>query len=243
MSPLLVFHIVAGTAALLFGFAAVFAPKRRGPHVIAGGGFVWTMAAMIVGACLIRIAQGDPAGVLAATLPFYLVVTAVRTMRRADAAFTAVDQSLMYYAALCGVVLVVQGYGIMQLPGGRTARGVPFGASFVSALVAFLAVWGDAAVWRGGPRRGAMRVRRHLWRMSVALFVASGSLFLGQVQALPSPLRPWPLRFTLAYLPLAMMLFYLMRYRRRRGAERFTPAAPSARAEQQLACADQPTPA
>jgi hypothetical protein len=73
--------------------------------------------------------------------------------------------------------------------------------------------------------RGPARVRRHLWRMCFAMFIATGSFFLGQANVLPEPLRVRPVRTLLAYLPLMLMFFYLWRYRDRR---RRAVAAPTA---------------
>ena len=54
-----------------------------------------------------------------------------------------------------------------------------------------------------------------------ALFVASGSFFLGQAKIFPKPMRIYPLLAIPALLPLALMLYWLVRvlftkwYRRR----------------------------
>jgi hypothetical protein len=95
--------------------------------------------------------------------------------------------------------------------------------------------WGDVRVARRGVPAGPARVRRPLWRMCYAMFVASGSFFLGQAQVLPAPPRAGPVPTLLAFLPLLLMPFYLWRYRDRRRSVaapaagiRLTNRAPSA---------------
>ncbi|MGH7561110.1 MAG: hypothetical protein ACRENB_08820 [Gemmatimonadales bacterium] len=55
---------------------------------------------------------------------------------------------------------------------------------FLFGIVGVLAGAGDFRVIRSGARQGAARLRRHLWRMSFALFIAALSFFIGLL-ALP----------------------------------------------------------
>lgn len=52
--------------------------------------------------------------------------------------------------------------------------------------------------------------------MCFALFVASGSFFLGQADEIPESLRIWPVLTILAVLPLVALLYWLWRVRFRR---------------------------
>ena len=108
--------------------------------------------------------------------------------------------------------------------GGVPARSIAV-ASFLNATVMLLGWWGDVRVSRRGVPRGPARVRRHLWRMCFATFVASGSFFLGQADSLPEPLRVRPVLTMLAFLPLLLMFVYLWRYRDRRRSAVAAPAA------------------
>jgi hypothetical protein len=53
------------------------------------------------------------------------------------------------------------------------------------------------------------RIRRHLWRMCFAFFIATGSFFLGQQRVMPVAVRGSPVLFALAFAPFAVMLFWL----------------------------------
>ena len=54
------------------------------------------------------------------------------------------------------------------------------------------------------------RIARHLWRMCVSLFFASGSLFLGQPQVFPDWFNATPAPFILALAPLVAMIIWLV---------------------------------
>jgi len=105
---------------------------------------------------------------------------------------------------------------------GAIASDVKGNAGFVYPLVMFAGLAlsageGDRRMIRAGGLRGAARVRRHLWRMCTALFIAAGSFFLGPVRRIPEPLRIPALRL-LPFLVLATMAYWLWRYRRKRGS-------------------------
>jgi hypothetical protein len=56
--------------------------------------------------------------------------------------------------------------------------------------------------------------------MCVALFFASGSLFLGQQQVFPKALQGSPILVALAVAPLLLMVFWLLRVRLARAFHR-----------------------
>src|SRR5687768_14817472 len=104
------------------------------------------------------------------------------------------------------------------------ARGVaPAGNIPVALLTIYLVVTGVQAVRPPGPPR----IKRHLVRMCLALFIASGSFFLGQADEIPRALRVQiqPMLTMLALTPLAVMGFWLVRLRRRKSARRMASAA------------------
>jgi hypothetical protein len=78
---------------------------------------------------------------------------------------------------------------------------------------------GDRRMIRAGGLQGKPRIKRHLWRMSVALFIASASFFLGPVRRIPEPLRIPALRL-IPLLVLVTMAYWLWRYRARRTSRR-----------------------
>ena len=71
----------------------------------------------------------------------------------------------------------------------------------------------------GRRTQGLARLKRHLWRMCVALFIAAASFFLGPVRRIPEPLRIPALRL-IPLVVLVTMAFWLWRYRRKRKSPR-----------------------
>ena len=84
---------------------------------------------------------------------------------------------------------------------------------FVFGTVGLLAGIGDVRMLRVGMLRGAPRLARHLWRMCFALFIASGSFFLGQAKVFPKPIRIIPLLAVPVVAVLVMMVYWLWRIR------------------------------
>lgn len=106
---------------------------------------------------------------------------------------------------------------VMSVTGGVIAVGRPGAAVNIPAalVTTYLVVTGIRAVRPGSGLQGSARLRSHLWRMSTALFVATGSFFLGPVRRIPEPLRLPALRL----IPLAVLLtmaYWLWRLRRKR---------------------------
>lgn len=99
--------------------------------------------------------------------------------------------------------------------GAASANGYPL---IIFGMVATGAGIGDARVLRWGPLSGAPRLKRHLWRMCFALFVASLAFFAPRTR-LPVPLRIPALRFAGAVTPLVTIAYWMWRLRIRRAAK------------------------
>ena len=85
---------------------------------------------------------------------------------------------------------------------------------------------GDLRVFWSGPLRGRPRLKRHLWRMCFALFIAAGSFF-SSARALPSTSEPFlsaPMRILPILLVFVAMFYWLWRLRAR-GVVRGVPSA------------------
>ena len=84
---------------------------------------------------------------------------------------------------------------------------------YVFAIVGAIAAAGDLKMILRGGLSGTARIARHLWRMSAALTIASGSFFLGQQRIMPAFMRGSPWLFAPAVAPLLLMVFWLIRVR------------------------------
>ena len=88
----------------------------------------------------------------------------------------------------------------------------------IFGLVALLAGVGDRRMLRAGGFQGTARLKRHLWRMSTALFIAAGAFFLGPVSRVPEPLRALPFEL-IPLVVLLTMAYWLWRLRNRSQAK------------------------
>jgi uncharacterized membrane protein len=228
---MLVVHIAAGAVALIAGGIALFTAKGRSLHRRSGRVFAVSMLVMGLSGALIAALTGAGVSVLAGFLASYFAVTAWTTVRAPATGGRALDLAmcLLAFALAAGSL----GTGAAAVSAGRSALGgVPVGVLFAFGVAALLSGIGDARRIRSGGLTGAKRLRRHLWRMCVALFIASGSFFLGQADEFPKVLRIPALLAIPAFLPLGVMLYWLWRVRGRRhvtGAEGATIAPGEAR--------------
>jgi hypothetical protein len=211
-SLLLPLHIIAGTLGMLSGFVAVFLLKGSRRHGIAGNVFVITMLALSASGVYLAIMKSQPGNILGGTLTFYLVATAWLTARRRDGEPGIFDW---------GALLVVLAVGATQVTYGIEAAisrtGLKFGYPpwpyFFMGSVALLAATGDVRVLVRRGISGTRRIARHLWRMCFALFIAAMSIFLARQQIFPAFMRKTGALVFLSFLPLILMIFWLIRVR------------------------------
>jgi hypothetical protein len=60
---------------------------------------------------------------------------------------------------------------------------------------------------------GTQRIARHLWRIRFAFFIASASVFLARAHLFPAFMRRTGTLYLLSFLPLLLMMFWLIRIR------------------------------
>ena len=195
-------HILAGGLAIVFGFIAMFAAKGGTVHRQLGLYFVYAMVVMALGGALMALKpEGSPTNVVAGLATFYFVTTALMTVRR-DHRLGPIDT----FAAVAAVAICILG-----IRAGMSGRGES--PSFVFAVIIFLAAVGDVRMIRAGGVRGPKRITRHLWRMCVAMVVASGSFFLGPPGRVPDIINIKALLPLPVILPLLVMAFWMWRLR------------------------------
>ncbi len=205
------FHVLAGTIAILTGFVALFAVKGSPLHRRSGTIFVYAMLVMALSGAVIAVgrfgaAMNIPAGLVTA----YLIVTALLTVQPSSPRVRQVENGAMVAAFVLALVCMLA--AINSALSGLPGFAVPlliFGAVVLSAGV------GDRRMLRAGGLQGRARLRRHLWRMCLGLFIASASFFLGPVRRIPEPLRLPALRL-IPFVALATMAYWLWRYRENR---------------------------
>src|SRR5215472_11730601 len=212
VSPILLLHICAGTTGVFSGFVAVFLRKGSRSHRRAGNVFFIAMLCLgASGACL-GFLRSQPTNVLAGILTCYLVATAWMTARRGEEGTSIFD-----FGALSVALVVAAGYVSYGLAAARSETGlrdgVPAGMLFVMGSVALLGAVGDGRMLARGGVSGARRLGRHLWRMCFALFIAAASVFMARQRLFPGILRQTGMLYLLSFLPLILMIFWLIRVR------------------------------
>ena len=168
-------HVIGGTIAMLSGFVALYALKGARLHRKSGTIFVYAMLVMSLSGAVIAVgrpgaAMNIPAGLVTA----YLVITSLLTVRPPSARSRRVERGAMLAAFALGVASVVSAF----VSAGRGNAGFVFPLLMFGGLALSAGV-GDRRMLRAGGLQGAARLKRHLWRMCVALFIAAGSFFLG----------------------------------------------------------------
>ncbi len=217
-----VVHIAGGATGLVSGTIAVCARKGSPLHRKAGTVFVVSMMAMAVFAIYLGIAVPDQlTNVFIGTFALYLVATAWMTVRRRDGASGYFEKAALFVAlGLCAPFAVLSFQLAVGLPPLFTSA-VPFKGPVLIAIYAFTAVLvfaaiGDARVAVTGGLSGVPRLSRHLWRMCLGLTLAAGSGFTnGFARLLPGPYHVPRSFFLPQFVPLGLMLFWLIRVRTR----------------------------
>ncbi len=221
----LAFHIATGILALAAGFVAVAA--RKGGTWHRRGGTVFTCAMIATGIAIVALSTWEGKSPGGGLLVIYLVATAWSTVQPAGSASRRVDIVLMTLAFVLAAAGYLRTFVALGAPGDRVDD-VPVGAIFISATVVLLAAIGDLKMVRAGGYQGSQRLARHLWRMCVALFIASGSFFIGQMHIFPKPIRIVPLLVALGVSPLVVLVYWMRRVRARRDVHASTIPTPVA---------------
>lgn len=217
LSSILWLHIAAGAGGVACGFAALFLPKGRTAHRLAGRGFVACLVVLgLTGAAtapFLPIAASQVfADVLLGLFAGYLALSGWASVARAGWArqierWAGIAPGLLALAVLAIAAMWTRDlktYGALQ-------TGVMFGLAGLLGLCAGADVRG---VLRTGLSARARTVR-HLWRMctGLALATAGGLAQSGVVERIsPAWRSPW-LVASPVLVVLATMIFWLARMR------------------------------
>lgn len=221
MNAILWAHIAGGLIAIVAGFVAVAARKGGRLHGQAGTLFFGAMLVLGLSAAILEPFRepvpGSPIGPL---LVCYFVGTSWVTARRRDGRTGKFEMIACVLALGAAAGIAWSGLaGTATTPVGR-------GPVFAFAAICLLAGLGDLNIVLRKRMSAAQRLSRHLWRMCFAFFVATGSFFLGQQDIMPEAVRGSPILFVLAFAPLAIMAFWLVRLRFAKSLGRLTLRLP-----------------
>lgn len=199
---LLPIHILAGLIGIISGFVALYTVKGAKFHRKSGRIFVYAMVLVAFTGTLMGAILSEMAAVIPGVLAFYLVMTALRSVRYPVLKFQRADLSLTLLALILGIASILYGF---------VAEGQPTALYIIFGVVTLLAALGDIRIMLGRRIQGKQRIVRHLWRMCLAMFIATGSFFLGQSDEFPEQFRNYGLLAIPVLLVLLTMFYWLVR--------------------------------
>jgi len=206
-------HFAAGLAAIIAGAIALSVTKGGQLHKRSGMAFTWAMIGLGLTAAVIGTYEMVPSQVFAGLLVVYLVFTAMATVKPLPGIGSRINVALMVLAFAYAVVSLYGGVNEWLDPAVEVVGRPRVVPPLVIGTIILLAAIGDLRAIRAGGLQGSRRLTRHLWRMCFALFIATGSFFLGQMKFIPEPVRIVPLLLVLAFAPLPFLLYWMWRVR------------------------------
>ena len=210
----LVAHFGVGLIALASGAIALVVAKGGRLHKRSGMVFTIAMVALGLSAAGIS-AYGNGNNIAGGIFTAYLVFTAMTTVRPGGAHSRRIDVAMMLIGFAVATFMLWGATIAWQAPR-HVLNGVPALMIYFLGTVALLAAIGDLRVIHSGGITGSRRIARHLWRMCFALFIATGSFFLGQMKFIPASVRSLPVLMILAIGPLFILLYWMWRVRLRK---------------------------
>jgi uncharacterized membrane protein len=209
-----VLHISGGTVGILSGGAAAVVRKGERLHRLFGTIFVASMLTMAGAAIFVALVIPQQPNVLAGLFAFYLVASAWITVKRKEGTVGRLERGAALFACAATLTALMFGAQALSDPKSPLSASTPspmvfFIFAFISALAATL----DFRVIRQGGLTGAPRIARHVWRMCLGLFIATGSFFLGQQKVMPVWMRGSPVLLALGFAPLVLLVFWLIKIR------------------------------
>ncbi len=208
-NALLFAHIAGGSVAIAAGYVAVTAKKGGRLHRVAGTTFFLAMLTMTgVAALTAPFIDSKWTNTTAAVFTFYLTVTGWAAIRRRPGEVGRFERVAV--AIPLGIIAMAAVLGVLYA---GTSRLGGFSTVFLFAGLSTLAATCDLSVIRRGGLAGPARTARHLWRMGLAFFVATGSFFMGQQRQFPEAWQGHPIWLIPAFAPLAFLAFWMVRVR------------------------------
>lgn len=231
LPPLLLLHICAAIVGLLSGYLSIALRKGSGLHRAAGSAFFVSMLLMSGSAAAIAVFMSpNMLNMTVGLLTFYLVTTAWWAGRRRDGATGGFDIAALLYVSAVALAGLGFGFEAANSPNG-VKNGMPAAIYFVFGTIALLCAVSDTRMLVRGHLSGPRRIARHLWRMCLALLIATLSFYPGQAKLFPMWLRETNLLFTPHVLLIGSMIFWKVRVsfskaREKRSAARTHEASP-----------------
>jgi hypothetical protein len=175
---------------------------------------VMSLTGALMGA--IKFNRGN---MLAGSLTFYFVITGFLAVKRIPRA-RQIETMAMFAGFVLGALAVWAGVWLAQ----RGRFEAP--PMFLFAAMAITGAIGDARMLRGPELTGKPRIKRHLWRLCFAMWVAAASFFWGPKRRVPEIIY-YPALLPIPVLtPIAAMLYWRWRLRGKKPVRGIQTAVP-----------------
>ncbi|MDR9767888.1 hypothetical protein RJP56_17660 [Shewanella baltica] len=203
-------HILTGSVALISGALSFSVKKGSKLHRKFGLIFVISMAVMASSGALLAILNSERLNAVAGLVTFYLVATAYLTVRSAKRQNPSLNYVLTTFGFAVGLYAIVT--GIISLNSGVVLiDGNPAQVIIIFCSIAVLAAVLDIRAIKSHRISRKAQLIRHIWRVGIAMFIATASFFLGQSQVIPEALRQIVILVTPVLLVLFVTVFWLFR--------------------------------
>jgi uncharacterized membrane protein len=233
----LILHISGGSVGILSGATALFVRKGSPLHRLAGNIFFVSILTMSgIGACVAPFLT-DRGSTVMGMFTFYLVASAWMTVKRKEGSVGVFEKVALCLVVTCVALDFFFGLQAANSPAG-TLDGNPAALFFVFGSIMALAAIADLKMILRGGISGAQRIARHVWRMCFALFIATGSFFLGQQKVMPAFMHGSPVLVVLGIAPLPFMIFWLCRVHFTTAYKKFDIQRPSTRRDLHVGLAE-----
>jgi len=205
-------HIVAGALGSVSGFVALYATKGATLHRKSGMVFVCAMLVLSASGVLMAVfLKPNMGNMMAGVITFYLILTAVLSVRRPSQGSHWLDLGAMLVGFAGGLTGIVLGFDAIARGGIR--QGIPAPVFFIFGAVGLLASAGDVRMIRAGGLRGTPRLVRHQWRMCLGLVIAAASFFFGPPGRVPEVINIPALLPVPVVAPIFAMAYWRWRLR------------------------------
>ena len=209
-------HIAAGAIGLASGATALVARKGGAIHRASGTVFIvaiLTMAA--IGAAMAPLLP-QRSSVAPGLLTFYLAATAWLTLRPRGPTIRRLEMAAMSIAV--AAVALNLAWAFQAATTGADIDGDGSAIFLVFASMPALGAVLDVRAFARGGVFGPERIRRHIWRICLALLITSSSFFLGQQRVFPGAWRGAPVWFLPELAVIGAMIFWMIKTRSSRGS-------------------------
>jgi uncharacterized membrane protein len=218
-------HLIAGSIGLTAGVVALYALKGGTLHRRSGAMFSYAMLLVALSGIAMALVKSQRLNLIGGVMTFYLVSTALFTIRRRVEAPHWFDIAALTLGLGIGLRSLALGVEALSSASGRI-DGLPPAPAFMFGTVALLAAAGDVRMMvrrlDAGPR-----IARHLWRMCFAFFSAAASFFPAQLPKIVPSVRGSGLLWVPPLLVLLLMFYWLWRVRRDHASPRMAAVAAS----------------